>query len=202
MIRKCIILLAFIGMSATAMAQESQWFVQTNFSWNAWYEVGDKSLVAPFHKFPGGGGDGHTGWGLSLAGGRWMTSVMALRTKLNLWQIGTESDDGRKADKYWTLNEQVLFNVSSLLLGHNPYRIWNCIPYLGAGISRNMSEAHYTSDLSFGILNTFRLTPKLAANFEIGWNSYEGNGGIALKDRLQQVTFEFGVTWCFGTSKK
>lgn len=194
MIRKSILLLAFIGMFSTAMAQESQWFVQTNFSWNAWYEVGDKSLVAPFHKFPGGGGDGHTGWGFSLAGGRWMTSVMALRTKLNLWQMGTKSDDGRKADKYWTLNEQVLFNVSSLLLGHNPYRLWNCIPYIGAGISRNMSAAHYTSDLSFGILNTFRLTPKLAANFEIGWNSYEGNGGLALKDRLQQVTFEFGVT--------
>ena len=64
-----------------------------------------------------------------------------------------------------------------------------------------MSAAHYTSNLSFGILNTFRLTPKLAGNFEIGWNSYEGNGGIALKDRLQQITFEFGLTWCFGTSK-
>ena len=120
MIRKCIILLAFIGMSATAMAQESQWFVQTNFSWNAWYEVGDKSLVAPFHKFPGGDGDGHTGWGISLAGGRWMTSVIGLRTKLNLWQMGTKSEDGVKADKYWTLNEQVMFNISSLLLGHNP----------------------------------------------------------------------------------
>lgn len=201
MMRKFMLLLAFIGLSATAMAQDSQWFVQTNFTWNAWYGVGDRSLVAPFHKFPGGGGDGHTGWGISLAGGRWMTSVMALRTKLNLWQMGTKSDDGRKADKYWTLNEQVLFNVSSLLLGHDPYRLWNFIPYIGAGVSRNMSEAHYTSDLSFGILNTFRLTPKLAANFEIGWNSYEGNGGMALKDRLQQITFEFGVTWCFGTSK-
>jgi hypothetical protein len=199
--RKIILLLAFIGLSATTMAQDSQWFVQTNFSWNAWYAVGQKSLVAPFHKFPGGGGDGHTGWGLSLSGGRWMTSALALRTKLNMWQMGTKSDDGQKADKYWTLNEQLVFNLSSVLMGHNPYRFWNCMPYIGAGISRNMSAAHYTSNLSFGILNTFRLTPKLAGNFEIGWNSYEGNGGIALKDRLQQITFEFGVTWCFGTSK-
>ena len=130
-----------------------------------------------------------------------LTSVLALRTKLNLWQMGTKSDDGQKADKYWTLNEQLVFNLSSVLMGHNPYRFWNFMPYIGAGISRNMSAAHYTSNLSFGILNTFRLTPKLAGNFEIGWNSYEGNGGIALKDRLQQITFEFGVTWCFGTSK-
>ena len=199
--RKFILMLVFTGLSVPVMAQDSQWFVQTNFSWNAWYAVGQKSLVAPFHKFPGGGGDGHTGWGLSLSGGRWMTSALALRTKLNMWQMGTKSDDGQKADKYWTLNEQLVFNLSSVLMGHNPYRFWNCMPYIGAGISRNMSAAHYTSNLSFGILNTFRLTPKLAGNFEIGWNSYEGNGGIALKDRLQQITFEFGVTWCFGTSK-
>lgn len=199
--RKFILMLAFTGLSTTIMAQDSQWFVQTNFTWSAWYAVGQKSLVAPFHKFPGGGGDGHTGWGLSLAGGRWMTSALALRTKLNMWQMGTKSDDGEKADKYWALNEQLVFNLSSVLMGHNPYRFWNCMPYIGAGISRNMSAAHYTSNLSFGILNTFRLTPKLAGNFEIGWNSYEGNGGIALKDRLQQVSFEFGVTWCFGTSK-
>lgn len=199
--RKFILMLVFTGLSVPVMAQDSQWFVQTNFSWNAWYAVGQKSLVAPFHKFPGGGGDGHTGWGLSLSGGRWMTSALALRTKLNMWQMGTKSDDGQKADKYWTLNEQLVFNLSSVLMGHNPYRFWNFMPYIGAGISRNMSAAHYTSNLSFGILNTFRLTPKLAGNFEIGWNSYEGNGGIALKDRLQQITFEFGVTWCFGTSK-
>ena len=199
--RKIILMLVVTGLSVPVMAQDSQWFVQTNFSWNAWYAVGQKSLVAPFHKFPGGGGDGHTGWGLSLSGGRWMTSALALRTKLNMWQMGTKSDDGQKADKYWTLNEQLVFNLSSVLMGHNPYRFWNFMPYIGAGISRNMSAAHYTSNLSFGILNTFRLTPKLAGNFEIGWNSYEGNGGIALKDRLQQITFEFGVTWCFGTSK-
>ena len=199
--RKFILMLVFTVLSVTVMAQDSQWFVQTNFSWNAWYAVGQKSLVAPFHKFPGGGGDGHTGWGLSLSGGRWMTSALALRTKLNMWQMGTKSDDGQKADKYWTLNEQLVFNLSSVLMGHNPYRLWNFMPYIGAGLSRNMSAAHYTSNLSFGILNTFRLTPKLAGNFEIGWNSYEGNGGIALKDRLQQITFEFGVTWCFGTSK-
>ena len=199
--RKFILMLVFTVLSVTVMAQDSQWFVQTNFSWNAWYAVGQKSLVAPFHKFPGGGGDGHTGWGLSLSGGRWMTSALALRTKLNMWQMGTKSDDGQKADKYWTLNEQLVFNLSSVLMGHNPYRLWNCMPYIGAGLSRNMSAAHYTSNLSFGILNTFRLTPKLAGNFEIGWNSYEGNGGIALKDRLQQITFEFGLTWCFGTSK-
>jgi len=196
--RKQILTLIALLMSMTALAQDGRWFTQANFVWNAWYGVGEKSLVAPFRKFPGG--EGYTGWGISLSGGRWMTSALALRTKLNLWQMGSEYADGISADKYWTLNEQLMFNFSSLLLGHNPFRLWNCIPYIGAGLSRNMSAAHYTTNVNFGILNTFRLTPKLAANFEIGWNSYEGNGGIALKDRLQQVTFEVGLTWYFGKS--
>lgn len=196
--RRLMLIVVAMVLSLAAQAQDSRWFAQAGIAWNAWYGVGERSLVAPFHHFPSG--ESHTGWGLSVAGGRWMTSALALRTKLNLWQMGSKSDDGLKADKYWTLNEQIMFNVSSLLLGHNPYRLWNCIPYVGAGLSRNMSAASYTSDLSFGVLNTFRLTPKLAANFEIGWNSYEGNGGIALKDRLQQVSFEVGLTWCFGTS--
>ena len=70
-----------------------------------------------------------------------MTSVIGLRTKLNLWQMGTKSEDGVKADKYWTLNEQVMFNISSLLLGHNPYRLWNCIPYIGS-----MKDNGYTTE--------------------------------------------------------
>ena len=126
--RKHILVGLLLCLSLNLMAQDSQWFAQANFTWNAWYGVGEKSLVAPFHKFPGGGGDGHTGWGISLAGGRWMTSVIGLRTKLNLWQMGTKSEDGVKADKYWTLNEQVMFNsavgtqsLSSLEL-HSLYR--------------------------------------------------------------------------------
>ncbi len=196
--KKQILFLVALFVSMTAMAQDGRWFTQANFVWNAWYGVGEKSLVAPLRKFPGG--EGYTGWGLSLAGGRWMTSALALRTKLNLWQMGSEYADGTSADKYWTLNEQLMFNFSNLFLGHNPYRLWNCIPYIGAGLSRNMSAAHYTTNVNFGILNTFRLTHKLAANFEIGWNSYEGNGGLALKDRLQQITFEVGLTWYFGKS--
>ena len=195
--RRILLIAAIVLMPLTTMAQDGRWFTQANFVWNAWYQVGEKSLAAPFYKFPSG--EGHTGWGISLAGGRWMTSALALRTKLNIWQMGSKAD-GVSADKYWTLNEQVMFNISSLLLGHNAYRFWNCIPYIGAGLSRNMSQASYTSDINFGILNTFRINQKLAANFELGWNSYEGNGGIALRDRLQQITFEVGLTWYFGTS--
>lgn len=205
--KKFLMLLAFASVSVAGMAQEttekysvatnsfwSNWFIQGNVTWNAWYGVGEKSLVAPFHKFPTG--EDWTGLGASLAVGKWFTPGLGLRTKVNAWQIGSKVN-GVDADKYWTANEQVLFNLSNLFCGYSESRVWNLIPYIGAGVSRNMSANSYTSDLSCGILNEFRLSRKLAVNAELGWNSYEGIG-MGLKERTQQFTLELGLTYNLG----
>ena len=48
------------------------------------------------------------------------------------------------ANKYWTLNEQVLFNLSNLFCGYSETRVWNLIPYAGGGLNRNMSLQYST----------------------------------------------------------
>lgn len=227
MMKRIAMLLALAGMVHGVMAQDddmtmeggdmssgekysvttnsfwSNWFVQGNVTWNAWYGVGERSLVAPFHKFPVGGGRGHTGLGFSFAIGKWFTPGIGLRTKVNAWRKGSKYDVGGVTidpDKYWTVNEHVLFNLTNLLLGYQEQRLWNLIPYVGAGVSRNMTQRAYSTDLSLGVLNTFRLSKRLAANVEIGWNSYEGSG-LALKNRPQQFTLEVGLTYRLGVSK-
>jgi outer membrane protein OmpA-like peptidoglycan-associated protein len=207
--KKFLMVLAFAGVSVAGMAQSetpelkysvatnsfwSNWFIQGNVTWNAWYGVGEKSLVAPFHKFPTG--EDWTGLGASVAVGKWFTPGLGLRTKVNAWQIGSKVN-GVDADKYWTANEQVLFNLSNLLCGYSETRVWNLIPYIGAGVFRNMSLNEYSSDLSCGILNEFRLSRKVAINAELGWNSYEGIG-MGLKERPQQFTLELGLTYNLG----
>jgi outer membrane protein OmpA-like peptidoglycan-associated protein len=208
--RKYILLLALAVTSVVSVAQEdvipeekysvstnafwSNWFVQGNVTWSAWYAIGQKSLVAPFHKFPKG--EGYTGLGASFAIGKWFTPGIGLRTKVNFWKIGS-AVSGMTAQKYWTVNEHVLFNLNNLFAGYNEHRFWNFIPYIGAGVMRNMSTNTYTSDLSFGLLNTFRLSRKVSANLEIGWNSYEGKG-MAIKERVQQFTLEVGLTLKLG----
>ncbi len=217
--KRIFMLLAFASATSVMMAQEdviseekysvstnsfwSNWFLQGNVTWNAWYAVGERSLVAPFHKFPGGGGKGNTGLGFSFAIGKWFTPGIGLRTKVNAWRVGSKYEMGGisvSPDKYWTANEHVLFNLTNLFLGYKECRVWNLIPYIGAGISRNMSRREYSSELSIGLLNTFRLSNKLAANLELGWNSYEGQG-LALKKRPQQFTLEVGFTYKLGVSK-
>ena len=214
--KRMFLLLAVAGLSLSAMAQDDDdmniepaerhrvatngfwqnWFLGANVTWSAFYGEGQRSLVAPFHKFPGG--SYYTSLGASLSLGKWLTPVFGLRTKVNAWQMGKE-DQGLGGDKYWTANEHLLVNVSSLFRGYDEQRFWNIIPYIGAGIHRNMSQRHYSTALSLGLLNTLRLSSRFSANIELAWNSVEGsNSGLALKNRNQHFAVEVGLTWNIG----
>ena len=214
--KKLFLLLAVASLSLGATAQDDDnmdiapaerhrvatngfwqnWFLGANVTWNAFYGVGERSLVAPFRKFPSG--TYYNGLGMSLSLGKWLTPVFGLRTKINAWQMG-KKDQGLGGDKYWTANEQLLINATSLFRGYDEQRFWNLIPYVGAGIHRNMTHAHYSTALSLGLLNTLRLSPRFSANIELAWNSAEGsNGGMALKNRNQHFAVELGITWHIG----
>ena len=214
--KKTLLLLALFSFSLSVLAQEDErlspaekysvttrgfwqnWFVQTNATWSAFY-LQERILVAPFRKFPGG--SSYTNPGLSVALGKWFTPGLGLRTKAGLWQWGKE-DQGVGGDKFWSLNEQVLFNLSNLIRGYNEYRLWNLIPYIGAGINRNMSHSHYSTQLSAGLLNTFRISRHISANLDLGWNNFEaGNSGIGLKNRSHQFSLEVGLTFNIGSSR-
>lgn len=186
--KKLLIVLAMAGLSMGAMAQEadpalkhsvatnsfwSNWFIQVGADWNAWYSGEEHGLGlsrSPFKKF-------RSNPGAAVAIGKWFTPGIGLRTKLQgVWgkQV-TDSDNKGNGNKYWTLNEHVLFNLSNMLCGYNPNRVWNFVPFVGAGITRSCSYDRYGMDLSVGILNQFYVSRKVAINFELGWNRYEGD---------------------------
>ena len=213
---KLFFLLVIASLSMSAMAQDDDnmniapaekhrvatngfwqnWFLGANVTWSAFYGEGERSLVAPFRKFPSG--TYYNSLGASLSLGKWLTPVFGLRTKINAWQMGKE-DQGLGGDKYWTANEQLLVNVSSLFRGYNEQRFWNIIPYVGGGVFRNMTQSHYSTAFSLGLLNTLRLSPRFSANVELAWNSFEAsNRGLALKNRNQHFAFEVGLTWHIG----
>ena len=216
--KRMLLILAIASLSLSVMAQYDDnmnidpaekhrvatngfwqnWFLSANVTWSTFYGEGERSLVAPFRKFPSG--TYYSGLGASLSLGKWLTPVFGLRTKVNAWQMGKE-DNGRGGDKYWTANEQLLINATSLFRGYDEQRFWNIIPYIGAGIHRNMTYSHYSTALSLGLLNTLRLSRRFSANIELAWNSVEAsNRGLALKRRNQHFAFEVGLTWHIGKS--
>lgn len=224
--KKLLIMLAFAGVSVAGMAQEnesaapelkhsvatnsfwSNWFVQANLAGSAFYsnqEMGYGFSKSPFKGF-------RNNLGFSVAVGKWFTPGIGLRTKFQgVWGRSIISENkSDNASKYWTLNEQVLFNLSNMICGYNPNRVWNLIPYAGAGIARNMSYDRYAMDLNVGILNTFRLNEKFAINLDLSYQTFEGdfdgfeqNGPTAKgwpksKDNIFSV--EVGVTYNIGKS--
>ena len=192
--KKLFMVLAFAGVSVASMAQDdavnrysvatnsfwSNWFIQIGADWNAFYSSEEHGSQygevknSPFNSE-------RSNIGAAIAIGKWFTPGIGLRTKLQgLWgkQVTpvVASPNGvrdGKFTRYWTLSEDVLLNLSNMLCGYNPNRVWNFIPFFGGGISRNMSTNYYAMHLRAGILNQFRLSQKIALNVELGWNRHE-----------------------------
>lgn len=219
--KKFLLILTIVCATTNMMAQEeavatkkhsvvtnsfwSNWFVQGNLAATSFWGSQENSAFKFGSMFKGY----RTNFGISIALGKWFTPGMGLRTKLNgFWGRSVISEDSElNASKYWTLQEQVLFNLSNMVKGYNEERLWDFIPYIGAGIGRNMSYNTYAMGFSIGILNTFRITPKLALNFDINYGvyassldgfsqSYSANRSMKSRDRV--VNIEVGATYLLG----
>ena len=184
--RKLFIALAFAGFALGTQAQEttpvqkysvatnsfwSNWFIQGGVDWSAWYSNEEHGLglsKSPFKKF-------RSNPGASVAIGKWFTPGIGLRTKLQgIWgKAVTDDNNAGNGMKYWTLNEQVMLNMSNLLFGYNPNRVWNVIPFAGGGFSRNCSANKYAMQLSVGLQSSWRLSDKTSIYVEGGWNCME-----------------------------
>ena len=206
------------GLSMSSMAQEttdpvqkysvatnsfwSNWFIQVGADYNAFYsneEHGNGLSHSPFKGY-------RATPGFSVALGKWFTPGMGLRTKFSgVW--GRAVYDTNKHTKHiWTLNEQALFNLSNMIYGYNPNRVWNFIPFAGAGINRNCCDNNYSMNLSAGILNTFRVSKHVGINLELGWNYAEedydgisaGSKGRIWEGKDNKLYAEVGLTFNLG----
>ena len=185
----------------------ANWFVQGNVAASSFWGSQEEQSVKMDKLFK----DYRTNLGFSLALGKWFTPGIGLRTKFNgIWGRSIIYEDkSLNASKYGTLQEQVLFNITNMLMGYNEQRTWNFIPYVGGGLGRNMSYNTYAMGFSVGLLNTFRLSPKVAFNIDINYGSYEssldgfsagGDSKLSLKGRDRAITAEVGFTYRLGNS--
>ena len=226
--KKLLMVLAFAGVSVASMAQDavptekysvstnsfwSNWFIQANAVGTSFWGSQENSAIKPSKLFKGY----RTNLGFSVALGKWFTPGIGLRTKFTgIWgrsvitynDVAGKSAKDWNASKYWVLNEQVLFNLSNMLCGYNENRVWNFVPYVGAGVGRNMSYNTYSMDLNAGILNMFRLNKKVAINLDInyglfdprfdGFSQHFGSKKNTFKNMDRTISVEVGLTYNFG----
>ncbi|MBR2103357.1 MAG: OmpA family protein [Prevotella sp.] len=198
--KKLFLLLAVASFSLASMAQDedvpelkhsvatnsfwSNWFVQGNFTWTAFYSNEEKH--ADYTKNPIK--DMRRDMGLSFAIGKWFMPEIGLRTKLDgFWGksvLGYEGDlrvgkltpkeyVGEKQCnhiKYFNVQEQVMLNLSNIISGYDPDRKFEFIPYVGAGMVRNCSYNTYELAASLGALGTIKLADRLKLGLELNYN--------------------------------
>jgi len=213
--KKLLFVLAFAGISVASMAQNedatekysvstnsfwSNWFIQAGAQWTSFYsseEHGEDRTKNPFKSF-------RSNPQASIALGKWFTPGMGLRLKVSgIW--GKEMDN---SFKYWNAQGQALFNLSNMICGYNPDRIWNVIPFAGAGFARNCTTNLYSMGLSAGLLNEFRVSKKVAINLELGYNRLENdftvsggttnNGQRGWDSHSNYIYAEVGLTYNLG----
>ena len=200
--KKILIVLALAGVSLTSMAQEeptqkysvatnsfwSNWFIQGNFAYSAFYSNEEKH--EGFDKSPLKGF--RNAYGFSAAIGKWFTPGIGLRVKFHGLKGKSVITDGKtvaapvvaaqrgvnrpdeeynKVD-FWNIQGQTLLNLSNILCGYNQHRFWNFIPYFGVGAARNCSFNTYELVGTAGILNTFRISNRVAFNVEVSYNLF------------------------------
>ena len=220
--KKLLAILALASISLGTFAQDetptekysvatnsfwSNWFVQVGADWNAWYsaqEKGEGYSKSPFKKF-------RSNPGASIAIGKWFTPGIGLRTKVQgIWGKYVDADGDEKTNegngnKYWVVNEQVMFNLSNLFCGYNENRVWNVIPFVGAGVGRSMTYNQYALDYSAGIQSSWKVAKKLNVYAEVGVNSFDhdidgcaGNARNTFTRRCNNFYGEVGLTFNLG----
>lgn len=206
--KKLLFVLAFVGVTAGAMAQETEvptqkYSVATNSFWSNWFvtvggayrafysdeQHGQDFSNSPLKHF-------RRSYGFTASIGKWFTPGIAVRAKFNgLWGKTVQSETcslNKDMNHYWNVNGQVMFNLSNLLFGYNSTRVWNLIPYLGTGIIRNCSENNYAINWDLGIMSTWRLTSYMDIYIEGEWVIAEGHtDGIDHSDQAHHSLYNY-----------
>lgn len=224
--KKFVIGAALLGMSMTAFAQQadptmkysvatnsfwSNWFIQVGGDYNIWYSNQEHG-----RRLDNGGNYNflskqRRSFGGSVAIGKWFTPGFGLRTKLQGFNSKKIGAVGVTSQHFWSLNEQIMFNLSNLFMGYNPERVWNISPFIGGGMARNMSANRYVMQLSAGINSSWRLCRNLDLYAEAGWNRMEDNfdgnemaqlsnshHGRGWEDKDNHLYAEIGLTFKLG----
>ena len=228
MMKRLMTVLAFVSLTMTTLAQEtvpvqkysvatnsfwSNWFVQVGGDYNAWYSNQEHGLGLDNCDHYGLFAKQRRTFGASVAVGKWFSPGFGLRTKLQLGKAKKVGMVGVSKLDYWTLNEHLLFNMSNLLCGYNPDRVWNVTPFIGGGVTRNESISLYAMQLSVGINSSWKLSRLLDLYAEVGWNrmeedfdGYEGynqrakHHGYGWEDKDNNLYAEIGLTFKLGKS--
>lgn len=204
----------------------SNWFIQVGVDMTLQNPYGTSEWID--NVFPNG-----KSFGVDVAVGKWFTPGLGLRLKAN-WENGIIGSDhanwfgftsksagydgemsatgavgvNKQQEKggYAALSGDVMFNLSNLLCGYSETRVWNFIPFVGAGL--NVVFANHGNSqpvLRAGIENTWKISKLINIYLDgaYNWTTNAFNGGYtngSIDASQGYVSIDAGVQFNLGTS--
>ena len=196
--KKILMLLALAGLTSAAWAQNStsevveyeviqvqdKYQVITNPFWSNWFFSIGGGAEATFGDNDSAGSFGkRISPTLNVSVGKWFTPGLGLRLQYSGLQArgftydagadyvkGTQMKDGYNKQRfdYMNLHADVMFNLNALFGGYNQHRVYEIIPYVGAGFTHNYSKPHREAlSVNAGIINKFRISNAFDINLEL-----------------------------------
>ena len=155
---------------------------------------------------------------LDIYAAKWFTPGLGLRTTFSLGCVkdfkaaGTNFGYADKSVGYFTVHEDIMFNISNMLYGYNPDRKLSIIPYLGFGIEHtttdDMAGSNHTNFVTYlGVIHTFCLSDKWDLNIEPSVMMLKDNfdldqtGTNGFKSIDFVPALKVGVAYKFGLSR-
>lgn len=227
--KKILMLLAFAGVASAASAQQAsvtevevieiqdKYQVITNPFWDNWFiSLGGGASVLFGHDDNAGKFGDRISPTLNVAVGKWFTPGLGLRLQYSGLQakgfsydkggdyvVGNITDGGYYKQKfdYMNFHGDVLFNLNALFGGYNSQRVYEIIPYLGAGFTHSYSSPQREAfAVNAGIINRFRISNAVDINLELSAMGTENkfDGEVAGKHDFDGiVSATLGLTYKF-----
>lgn len=169
-----LLLLTAASMATSAIAQidgyeemivpQQKHSVSTNGFWHNWFVSAGGTYAATYSSQEAVGVPTspflreRTNYGGMVAIGKWVAPSFGVRLKVEGIERKVLINRTIYHDlEQWNAHFDALFNLSNLLVGYNPKRVWNFVPYVGFGVARNMSDNVYGASYNVGLLNNIRL---------------------------------------------
>ena len=110
----------------------------------------------------------------------------------------------------------VMLNILDMTTRYNPDRKYSIIPYVGAGLMHSYTNGHDELAMNAGLVNRFRLTNRLALNFQLqatwmkdnfdgeirgGWGDVMTSAQLGLSYRIGKTGFSRNVVKFTGISQ-
>ena len=153
---------------------------------------------------------------MNVSVGNWFTPGLGLRLQYSGLQVkgftmdpsadyvrGTQRSNGSYKQRfdYMNFHGDVMFNLNALFGGYNQYRVYEIIPYLGAGITHNYTKPHREAlAINAGIINRFCISNAIDINLELSAMGVEDkfDGTVAGKRGYDGVfSATLGLTYHF-----